>query len=91
MEAAGIEPACPKPQTFTNKELANDHAESAAVWQRNQVPPCQSLTLPDSEGSLFADPALEYLWRAWRHLPPHVKDAVVTLIDAALLQQGEPQ
>ena len=66
------------------KELTQLNAELTAVGQRTQDVNGQSLAVT---GPQDVDPAIDYIQRAWPFLPPHVRDALFTLIDAALLQQ----
>ncbi len=60
----------------------------AAVWQRNHGSNSHELTLTGNETSDSFAPSIAYIRRAWPSLPPHIREAIFTLIDSALLQQG---
>jgi hypothetical protein len=55
----------------------------AAHWQRAVCPSSHSLT---SSGTDNLASSVRYIADRWQLLPPHVREAVITLIDAACLQ-----
>ena len=57
----------------------------------NQGSNCQCLTLTDSDGPTDFEASIDYIRRAWPYLQPHIKEALFTLIDAALLQSEGAQ
>ncbi len=78
---AGSIPAASIPQVLTTKGLAVSSFSLTADRQRNFRPNCPSEALSDSKET---DPTLEYLSRAWPLLPPHIREAVLTLVDSSL-------
>ena len=90
--AARSIPAASIPQVLTTKGLAVSSFSLTADRQRNLRPNCPSEALSDAESPSEPDPAIEYIRRAWPEIPPHIKDAVFTLIDAATLgSDGNPR
>jgi len=90
----GSIPAASTPQVLCSKGLADSSFSVAADRQRNLRPNCLSEALSGTESSIESDPAIEYIRHAWPNIPPHIKDAVFTMIDAALLlphEEGNPE
>jgi hypothetical protein len=81
---AGSIPAASTPQVLCSKGLADFSFELAADRQRNQGSNCPSLASSDSES---LPPHLLYIEERWHLLKPHIREAIFTLIDAALVQQ----
>jgi hypothetical protein len=60
-------------------DLERGASEQEAFWKCPSGSSCQSVTLSD---------APDYLAEAWPKLAPHVREAILTLVDAAVLQAG---
>ena len=41
-----------------------------------------------TEATIEGDSTIRYLLRVWKDVPPHVRDAILTLIDASIGQRG---
>ena len=86
--AARSIPAASIPQVLTTKGLAVSSFSLTADRQRNFRPNCPSEALSDAESAENSEPAIEFIRRAWPHLQPHIRDALLTLIDASLSPKG---
>lgn len=89
MEAAGIEPASPDSQCVCDKQFSDSDIALAAVWQRNGGSNCHCLTSTDALEPNVGSPSIDYIRSAWPHIAPHIREAVLTLIDAALTQRDK--
>lgn len=47
----------------------------------------RTLASSDAHADGQQDPAVGHIAGAWPHLPPHVKEAIFTLVDGALAQR----
>ena len=61
--------------------LCSFSAPDAAT--RNAVEEC-GVAVSSASGNEFAY-SIEFITQAWPHLPPHVREAILTLIDASLI------
>jgi hypothetical protein len=57
----------------------------AAHWQRTPAPNCHGLTAPDTGIS----PGIGYIANRWDFLPPHIREAILTLVDAGVVLRAE--
>ena len=80
VEAAGIEPAARRRKSFLRNVLSILHRRQQR-YGRNQGSNYQCLTITDSDASTDFEPSIDYIRRAWPHLPPHIRGAVVMLVD----------
>lgn len=68
------------PNHFPANDLAKEPIPPTAFWE------CAS----DSDCRCVAEDVVPFFVRqAWPRLPPHIKDAILTLIDAASVQREE--
>ena len=77
-------PPPPLPKSFLRKDLGILFFLVAADRQRTGCPDCQALA--DSVTELSPD--LRYINERWHLLQPHVREAILTLVDASLAQQA---
>lgn len=61
-------------------ELAFSFDTESILGPRSGVTECHNVA---EEGVNDPSPALDYIAAAWPHLQPHVRDAILTLIDCA--------
>lgn len=64
----------------SENDLGDIHSCLATPGPRNDVSARQPLAL---EVSSELSPAIQYIAERWHQLPPHVREAVITLIDCA--------
>jgi hypothetical protein len=84
-------PPPPLSKSLSEEELEKQSSELAANGQQSAGPYCQ---LEASYDASVGGPSVRYLTEAWPKLPPHLKEAVITLVDAALalrLSEGGDQ
>ena len=80
MEAAGIEPASCLSKGVSETQVASSDLALAAVWQRSLCSNCQSVARSDASE---LPPSVRFVAERWHLLPPHVREAVITLVDVA--------
>ena len=69
---------------FVERELGKQQFSMAANRQHSKCPILHCLSAGDAEKH---GPAVAYLATAWHRLPPHVREAIFTLVDGSLAQQ----
>ena len=84
MEAAGIEPEYHFCQEPTDKEVASRPSGRSAYWSHLGGTSRQETTSTGSCDDELVS-SIRYIEAAWPKLPSHVKDAIMTLIDSAML------
>jgi hypothetical protein len=57
----------------------------AAHWQRPPAPNCHELAAPDTELS----PSIRYIAERWVLVPCHIREAILTLVDAGIAARSE--
>ena len=77
----------PDPLSVGIKGLTEIDRGLTAVGQRSLDANCQLAALSGTDDVFNDDPSVDYIRRVWPYLQPHIRDALLTLIDAALLQQ----
>ena len=65
------------------KELQDEEKSLGVFWEWTRGCDCQCLTSLGKENVESLRPLLA----AWPHLKPHIREAIITLVDASLLQQ----
>ena len=75
---------------LSNNDLRETRSALGVSWECSGGTDCQCPAAGDAEFT----PSIQYIADAWPHLQPHVREAIFTLIDAALDQQkserGQP-
>ena len=69
--------------TFPGNDLQKQPSPLGVSWECPGGTECQCPAASDTEFT----PSIQYIADAWPHLQPHVREAIFTLIDAALDQQ----
>ena len=82
---AGSIPAASTLQPVSPKGLTGCVFPVAAHWQRTPAPNCPSLAAPDLELS----PTVSYIAARWALLPPHIREAILTLVDSGVAMHVE--
>jgi len=77
---SGSIPAASTSQPVALQRVASSQDFMAAAWQRTDCRNCPFVAAPDGE----LPPHLRYIAERWDRLPPHVREAIFTLIDASL-------
>jgi len=85
--ATGSIPAASTPQVLSEKKLGDFSFLVATDRQRTDCPIC--LSLADSGHELPAH--IRYIAERWHLLQPHIREAIVTLIDAAAPDSNDHQ
>ncbi len=57
----------------------------AAHWQRPPAPNCHELAPCDADLS----PSIRYIAARWDFLPPHIREAILSLVDAGIAVRAE--
>ena len=82
---AGSIPAASILQPVSPEGLTGCVIPVAAHWQRPPAPNCHGLTTSDTRIS----PTISYIAARWDFLPPHIREAILTLVDAGVaVQEG---
>ena len=82
MEAAGIEPACSDSEPVEHEQLTALPKRRSVDWEHPGDPSWPILT-PDDTTVEDRDRQLQYVAQAWSRLPPHVRQTILTLVNAA--------
>lgn len=79
--AAGIEPACSVPEPVEGKQLTTSPNRESVDWEHagDSSWPLLTRDVPADEPP---DRQLQYVSQAWHLLPQHVRQAILTLVDA---------
>ncbi len=77
---AGSIPAASTSQPVAPQRVVSFESGLAALWQRTDYRNCPSLAASDGE----LPPHLRYIAERWDNLQPHIREAIITLIDASL-------
>ena len=85
MEAAGIEPASSSSEGVSSHQVTQSQSTLAAVWQRNSCANCRELALSDT---VETPASVQFIAERWHLLPPHIREAVLTLVDVATSTEG---
>jgi hypothetical protein len=72
-------------QPVSSKGLTGCVVPVAAHWQRPPAPNCPSLAASDTELS----PSVSYIAARWALLPPHLREAILTLVDSGVATRAE--
>ncbi len=80
MEAAGIEPAHEFPNVLSDKGLQKPPTSHTAHWQDPAGRNCRCITSPGEDASF------DHIAAAWPFLPPHIRETILTLVDAGQLK-----
>jgi len=84
VEAAGIEPASSLSEVVTVKEVSELEIGLAADRQRKDCANCQLLASSGRDDYEESDSSFAQIKAAWPHLPPHIREAISTLLHASL-------
>jgi hypothetical protein len=76
-------PPPPLSNSLNDNELLNGSTDMAASGQRRPDAAGRPLSLTGTNQSTPLPPAVARIADAWPHLPPHIQDAMGTLIDAS--------
>jgi hypothetical protein len=72
-------------------ELRQEHPAVAAHWLQSKGSNGQESSRDDTAAVPCAErsnSSIDYITRSWSHLQPHVREAILTLIDASLPREG---
>lgn len=83
MEAAGIEPAYSSPERINGKRLTKTPLAKSVHVEHPGDSSCRSLTADDQPPPTL-NASVQYLAEAWPRLQPHIREAILTLVDASL-------
>jgi len=64
---------------FSDNDLQKAHQSATAFWQCVEIREWQDVT----DGGTNADAALVHVIGAWKRLPPHIRESILTLVFAA--------
>jgi hypothetical protein len=68
-------------------DLENGPTDKSVMWSQSLTNEgdCQPLSRPDADGH---SGTLLYIAECWPNLPPHIRESILTLVDASVTSQS---